>query len=1393
MARGGTGPVPADLTQWPPRDATAVSVDGFYENLGNAGFDYGPAFRGVTAVWHRKSEVFAEVELADEQRGDAADFGIHPALLDAGLHPIAMPSLQARDGTGKDPGRLAFAWTGIVLHGTGATSLRVRLAPTGTDAWTMDVADADGAPVVSVGALVTRPATADRVRGGAGALFRVEWSPLRGAPPQDGTAVGRLAVIGPENPGFDADSYADVADLAARAPAPNTAVALCAASAAGWDADGDAISAAVHEATCGTLALLQSWLADDRLADSRLVVVTRGGVATGGDAMTDPAYAAVWGLVRSAQSEAPGRISLIDSDIDPSADPSGFLSSLRTALLAGMADDEPQIAIRDSRLYVPRLARSAPAGQPGAPLSADADGTVLVTGGTGGLGAWIARHLVEAHGVRHLVLAGRSGESTLGGRQLLQELSGLGAASARVEACDVSDKAALARLIARIPAEHPLTAVVHAAAIVDDRTLGDLTPEQVSRVRRPKVDAALYLHELTRDMSLSAFVLFSSAAATFGAPGQANYAAANAFLDSLAQHLRSQGVAATSLAWGLWAEPRGMGGRLSKADLTRMERFGTLALPAEDALSLFDAAWATGEPVLVPVRLSMTALQQGGGAIPPLLRTLARVSGRRTAAAADKHRPAAELTRRLTGLAEAEQENIVLGLVRSHTAVVLGYASAEEVAIGRAFKDLGADSLTAVEIRDRLSTATGLRLQASLIFNHPSPNAVARYLRAELTGQPPATPAGSLGTARSGPVEPAGQEADTEAIVIAGIGCRFPGGVLSPLDLWELVAEGRDAIAEFPADREWDMAELYDSDPDQPGKLYVNKGGFLYEAAEFDAGFFGISPREAVAMDPQQRLLLEASWEALEHAGIDPAALRGDPVGVFVGTHGQDYAALLRDAPEELEGYRVTGTAASIVSGRVAYTLGFEGPAVTVDTACSSSIVAMHLACQALRAGDCTMALAGGVSLVTTPEGIVAFSRQRALAADGRCKAFSADADGFGFAEGVGILVLERMADARRLGHSVLAIIRGSAVNQDGASNGITAPNGPSQERVIDRALADARLSSAEVDLIEAHGTGTALGDPIEAHALLSTYGHGHPEDRPLWLGSVKSNIGHTQAAAGAAGVIKVVMAMRHQVMPKTLHAEQPSPHVDWSSGALRLLTASREWPSDGRPRRAGVSSFGISGTNAHIILEEAPPGPAADQAGPPPSGQATEQAPVPYLISARTGAALRAQALRLSSHLDATPEAEPAAVAYSLATTRTLFEHRAVVVGRDRGELMAGLQAVANDEATSNVRSGRARADGRPEKLAFLFPGQGAQRPGMGGGLYRAYPVFAAAFDAACACLDVHLNSALHNVIFSEPGLLDQTAFTQPACSRSKWHCSGWSKDGACARRPSWATRSAS
>ncbi|MCT2585113.1 SDR family NAD(P)-dependent oxidoreductase [Actinophytocola sp. S1-96] len=983
-----------------------------------------------------------------------------------------------------------------------------------------------------------------------------------------------------------------------------------------------------------------------RPAGFRLVVVTR-------NAQANPAAAAVWGLVRATEAENPGRFVLLD--LDPGAE-----------VPASLPPHEPELAVRGGDLLVPRLARVTP-GESTVDLGA---GPVLVTGGTGGLGALLARHLVTTHGVRHLLLTSRRGQDAPGAAELRAELTALGA-TVTIVACDVSDRDSVAALLAA----HPVRAVVHAAGVAEGGTSDTLTVERMDRTLRAKVDGAWHLHELTRDRDLAAFVLFSSAAGTLLGAGQGGYAAANAFLDGLAERRRADGLPAVSLAWGLWADRTGMGGDLTDADLRRMDRLGLPALSTADGLALFDAALATDRPVLLPVRLDLPVLRARTDAIPAVLRDLVRRPARGTSAPAG--------LAHLAGLPADERDRALLDLVRTQVATVLGHAGPDAVEPGRAFAELGFDSLAALELRNQLSGVTGLRLPATLVFDRPNCRAVADLLAGELSAPAPTV------------TRPAAELPDDDPIVIVGMACRYPGGVASPEDLWRLVADGVDAIGEFPTDRGWDTGALFDPEPGRPGRSYVRHGGFLYDAGEFDAGFFGISPREARAMDPQQRLLLETSWEALERAGIDPAGLAGSQTGVFTGVMYHDYGP--------------GGSAGSIVSGRVAYHLGLAGPAVSVDTACSSSLVALHLAVRSLRQGECSLAVAGGVTVMATPGMFVEFSEQRGLAPDGRCKPFAEAADGTAWSEGAGMLVVERLSDARRNGHPVLAVVAGSAVNSDGASNGLSAPNGPAQQRVIRAALADAGLSSADVDVVEAHGTGTALGDPIEAQAVLATYGR--DRDEPLWLGSLKSNLGHTQAAAGVGGVIKMVSAMRAGILPRTLHVDEPSSHVDWSSGNVRLLTEAQEWAAG--PRRAAVSSFGLSGTNAHVILEQVAPvevEPSPDRV-------------VPLVLSARSEVALRELASRLADDVEPLVE-----VARTLAVSRSSLEHRAVVVAADGDDAIVGLRAVADGGGITGTA-----VDGR---LAFVFTGQGAQRIGMGRELAAVFPVFASAFDEVCAQL---------------------------------------------------------
>ncbi|MFS8204680.1 beta-ketoacyl synthase N-terminal-like domain-containing protein, partial [Streptomyces sp. CWNU-52B] len=833
------------------------------------------------------------------------------------------------------------------------------------------------------------------------------------------------------------------------------------------------------------------------------------------------------------------------------------------------------------------------------------------------------------------------------------------------------------------------------------------TPDRLTPVLRPKVDAAWYLHDLTRDLPLSLFVLFSSAVGTLGNAGQANYSAGNHFLDALAQHRRANGLPADSLAWGLWSTEGGMQAGTTAGTAGKLRQTGVRPLSAESGTALFDRAVASDDPVALPIDLDLRVLRAGSGRVPSMLRSLVGRSARRVVRQGTGDQQA--LADRLAVLPQPERYEHVADLVRTAVAAVLGFGAGERISETVPLRELGFDSLTAVELRNQLTASTGLQLSPGLVFDYPTVSALTEYLLSELSGDLP-----DRATAVAVSVPGAGGE--HEPIAIVGMACRFPGGATTPEGLWKLIAEGVDAISDMPDDRGWDIEGLWDPDPDKPGTFYPREGGFVHDVADFDAGFFGISPREAQSLDPQQRLLLETSWEALESAGIDPLSLRGSSTGVYTGLTDQSYGSGAGAAEGGTEGYLLSGSTPSFGSGRVSYVLGLEGPTMSIDTACSSVLVSMHLAANAVRSGECSLALAGGATVMAQPIGFVEFSRQRTLAPDGRSKAFAESADGTGWSEGVGLFVLERLSDARRNGHQVLAVVKGSAVNSDGASNGLTAPNGPSQQRVIRQALANADLAPSEVDLVEAHGTGTRLGDPIEAEALLATYGQDRPADRPIWLGSVKSNIGHTQHAAGAGGLIKAVMAMRHGLMPKTLHADEPTSAVDWSSGVMRLLTEARPWPELDRPRRAAVSAFGMSGTNAHIILEQ-----ALDEPVVTPADTGASLPAVPWALSAKSPQALREQAARLLSLVDSDTAPDALDIGFSLAS-RSAFDHRAVLVTADAAETLAGLRAIAGGEAP-------AAGDGR---TAFLFTGRSADGPDPE--LYATSPVYAAAFDEVLA-----------------------------------------------------------
>ncbi|WP_329406153.1 type I polyketide synthase [Streptomyces sp. NBC_00704] len=1281
-----TADIPAafDLAAWPPPGARPIPVEGGYERLAERGYRYGPTFRNLRAAWRRGTDVFAEVVLPDS--ADADGYGLHPALLDSALHI----DLIAGDEEAEGQTFLPFTWTDVALHASGSRALRVRIERSeGRPASAVFVADESGQPVATIGSVASLPLAADHFSSAApapvaDALFGVVWKPV---------TVGTRESSGPV--------HAVTPDGLAAADGP---IVVCDCT----PRDGDDVPAVTAAATGAALDAVQSWLADGRRTDGTLVVLTRGGM--GPDGPHNPAAGAVWGLVRAAQAENPGRFVLADVDSPEDLD--------SAAWQAVVASGETELAHRMGAWLVPRMEKATPGRG-----VVWGGGTVLVTGGTGGLGALVARHLV-ACGVGSLVLVSRRGEGAPGAGELVGELLGAGAVRVRVVACDVSDRGALAGVVDGIG---DLTGVVHAAGVADNGMVSGMSGDRLAGVLGAKADAAWYLHELTASLSLSAFVLFSSVGGSLLAGGQSAYAAANVFLDALAAHRHARGLPATSIGYGLWLN-EGMGGALGEPDVQRLRRLGLPPLDPDTGLALFDAALGCDRPHVLATPVDRTALRARTDEIPALLRGLVPPVRRKASHSAAAAAP--ELAAELAGLEPEDRVRRLLALVRGHVATLLGHAGADDIEPGRPFSELGFDSLAAVELRNLLTSATGLRLPATLVFDHPNASAVAALLDELLAG--PADEETAAAAVRT--TAPTVDQDDP--IVIVSMACRYPGGVTSPEDLWRLVADGVDAVGAFPTNRGWNLDDLFHPEPGLDGKSYTDRGSFLYDADQFDPVFFGISPNEAQIMDPQQRIFLEAAWESFERAGIAPASLKGSRTGVFAGVMYHDYGDL--------------SSGGSVVSGRVSYSFGFEGPAVTVDTACSSSLVALHLAVQALRSGECTLALAGGVTVMATPAMFVEFSRQRGLSADGRCRSFAESADGTGWSEGVGLLLLERLSDARRQGHPVLAVVRGSAVNQDGASNGLTAPNGPSQQRVIRAALANARLAGDDVDLVEGHGTGTRLGDPIEAQALLATYGQRRDGQEPLYLGSLKSNLGHAQAAAGVGGVIKLVEAIRHGVMPRTLHVDAPSAQVDWQDGAVQLLTEARAWPELDRPRRAAVSSFGISGTNAHVIVEQAP---EPVRAGDAPQAEG----PVAVTLSARSPEALRASAARLASWWSRREDVEVGAVAAALAGGRALLEHRAVVVAADREEALAHLASFASEEIgaiSGRVSSGR---------TGWLFTGQGSQWLGMGRELHDAEPVFAAAFDEACDALDAYLPGPLREVVWGEDAsLVDATVFAQ-------------------------------
>ncbi|HRI68674.1 MAG TPA: SDR family NAD(P)-dependent oxidoreductase, partial [Polyangium sp.] len=1660
LAESAPAKTEADLTTWPPPGAQSIDIGDLYSRLSVRGYQYGPAFQGLTEVWRRGNVLFARVMLPETLRKDAGEYGLHPALLDAALH-----ALSTDDALDDETVRLPFAFSDVALVATGAGELRVRLElpPANTSEQTISLAIADGSglPVAHVGGLQVRPATAAQVRAAIQStdrdIYRVDWKPvaITDTPtPIHGWVLGGDGRLAKE---LGLEWIANIEELVDKLNRDERAperLLLDFTSAIGNELP---LPELVQRETAHALGILQFSLAETRLSGTSLIWLTRKAIATNpNDTVDDLARASLWGLIRSARSENPGRVLRL-VDIDDSTVSSALFTEMaeaelvwryRTALsprlqrsevqamsltlppaphwrlhlrergslsdleiieapdaLVPLQSGQVRIAVRaagvnfrdalnalgmvptpwlglelagsvvevgfgvehvavgdrvmglgqgtfatnaiaDARMVtripdhlsypeaatIPvvfltalyaledlaglqsgeRLLVHAAAGGVGMaaiqlarhwgvevfgtaspskwkvlrtlgldshhiansrdlsfaneflantngagvdvvlnalarefvdaslrllsrggrflemgktdirdaetittshpsvryrafdlmeagperiqsmleqlaklfeqkalsplPLSAydlrhapmafkhlangrnvgklilqpprsmDSNGTALITGGTGELGQSLAKHLVQNHGVKHLVLTSRRGANAPGAEKLVTALKDAGAETITLAACDIANSADVAALIEAIPAAKPLRSVFHLAGVLDDGLVTALTEERLAKAMLPKVAGAWNLHEQTRGLELSAFVLFSSVAGIIGNAGQANYAAANTFLDALAAYRRKVGLAGQSLAWGFWEQQGlGMTAHLDAADIARLQRQGFAPISVDAGLALLDVASGRPEAALVPIRLDLPRMQKAFGedaTIPALFRGLVQPALRRVGPTAIA---AQALRGRLLGLSENERRLAVLELVCREIATVLGLAGADAVPVDKPLQVLGLDSLMAVELRNRLAARAETTLPATLAFDYPTPEAIAGLLLRKAFAD----------VETSAPASVVVPSHFDEPIAIVGMACRTPGGVSDPESFWALLELGRDAVGPFP--NRWDAETLYDPNPDAVGKSVTREGGFLDDIAEFDAAFFGISPREAAAMDPQQRLVLETAWEALERASISTNALSESSTGIYLGSMGSDYGFGARSL-DALDGYVGTGTASSVLAGRLAYVLGLQGPAMTVDTACSSSLVAIHLAAAGLRQGECDLALAGGVQVMCTPATFVEFSRLRGLAPDGRCKSFSAEANGAGWAEGCGVLVLKRLSDAKRDGDRIFAVLRGSAVNQDGRSNGLTAPNGPSQQRVIRRALATSGLLPTDIDAVEAHGTGTKLGDPIEVGSLIEVFGPTRREESPLWLGSSKSNIGHAQAAAGVLGVMKMVLALQHERLPKTLHAEQPSPHIAWEGSGIRLLQSLQPWPKQqGHVRRAGISSFGVSGTNAHVILEEAPEFAAKPEIAP----RSAEL----VVLSAKTATALDAHAKRLSDYLKRRPDRHLGDIAYSLATTRSAMEHRLAIAATSCEGLSGALDEIARGQTPLDAVRGTTIGS-KSSKVAFVFPGQGSQWVGMGRQLSREEPAFR---NAITVCDEAIRKEAGFSVIDEldkpeETSRIHETIVAQPA-----------------------------
>ena len=1322
-----------DLAAVRARCGEAVPPEMLYEAFAGVGLEYGDAFRGVVELHRGEGEAIARLALPAGVSPEG--YGVHPALLDAAFQVLGAIDERAEAW-------LPFAVDRVVVDGgaSGAGIVHVRVVERSQETVVADVILTDGEGRVCVEATGLRLKRVDveelRVKKRAGsaadALYRVRWLTAGVAPGRSDWTEGRWLVVGDDEAATAAlcealqragasCARAELGALAEALPAENV---VCL-----WRSTLEKPAEEALRLAGAALAVVQT-VAKGSPASRMWWVTTGAASVVHGDSVVELGSSALLGLGHSVQHEYP-ELACTLVDLPPRAGgPEGLIAELR------VGDDERDVAWRDGVRYVARIEKVAPSAAEAAPLRTD--GTVFITGGLGALGLHVARWFV-GHGVRHLVLTGRRGRATDGAEAAIEELESLGS-TVTVAALDVTDRGALAALLHAIPADRPLRAVVHLAGVLDDGVLAEQNAERFARVMAPKVVGASYLDALTRGADLDVFLLFSSATGAFGSAAQGSYAAANSFLDALAARRRAAGLPAQSLAWGVWATGASGAGLASSVDAKRQARLarqgvGLLSVP--QGMALFEEARRHPDAHLLLVPLDLKRVgRTADGWVAPLWRSLAPPANKRRT-------PRGAWTRELAMLPALQRLQAVLDGVRTEIARVLALPNGENIEADKPVQELGFDSLMALNLRNALSHRVGATLPATLAFDHPTPRAIAAFILKRYVDA----------AGPQAPVTPSRVHVD-EPIAIVGMGCRFPGGVTDPESFWRLVESGVDAITEVPRER-WDADAWYDPDAATPGKMTTRWGGFVRGIEEFDPVFFGISPREAPSVDPRLRLLLETSWEALERAGMRADQLMDSETGVYVGLCGSEYQARALAGASD-EPYALLGSVPSTMVGRLSYWLGLRGPNLPVDTACSSSLVAVHLACQALRAGECSLALAGGAQVVLEPMASVYFSRMGATSPTGRCHTFSADADGYVRGEGAGMVLLERLSDAKRNGRTVLAVIRGSAVNQDGRSNGPTAPNGPAQEAVIRDALQRAGVQPSTVGYLECHGTGTSLGDPIEVQAAAAVFGDGRDADHPLVLASVKTNIGHMEGAAGVGGLIKAALAVSRGRIPMSLHCAHPNPLIPWAELAVKVAETTTDWAANGSPRRAGVSSFGMSGTNAHVVVEQAPPELEVRSA---------ERAVELIVLSAKSPAALEAAASRLAVHVDALPSVHLTNLAYTLTTSRTPHEHRVAFVATSRDALLHALQQISQGE--SPPRAARAEASPAPRKLAWLFSGQGAQLPRMGRDLAEAWPVVSRAFDAVFAAFAPHLERPLREIMWADgdaAALIDQTEYAQPA-----------------------------